>query len=452
MKVVEAILKYIRETNSNEIYLKYLTVFNFSKKNKISMDTENLEIGDIFFAINRGNDYIEKALEKGASFVICNKKQEKDSEKVLVVDNSINTMQEIAKIYRKLCNFKIIAITGSNGKTSTKDILYSILKEKFKVEKTHGNFNNQIGVPYTILNTDEEIEYIVLEMGMSEIGQIRRLCEITNPNYGIITNIGLSHLEFLKTRENVFRAKKELLEFLNKENIFVNSDDDYLREVSGNKIGFLPINNSQKGCKNYQITDFENRLNGSTFKLNKEKIQTNLHGNYNAINVSLAIGVAYEIGLTNEEIKKNLMHIDVTGMRFEKINWSGIEVINDAYNASPISTKLSLETFSDIYKNKEKIVILGDMFELGNQEVKYHKEIIEKSITLGIKTIYLIGEIMEKSFKEYTQEKEIPDNIKLEIIKDKEIIRDKLKKIENKENKAVLLKGSRGMKLEEILN
>lgn len=200
--------------------LNELLFEEFSKKVQIKnvvMDSRKVTEGSLFFAINNGNSYVKDVLDKGASLVIADNTDVVD-ERIVKVSDTIATMQDLATKYRNKLDIQVIGITGSNGKTSTKDIIYSLLSKKAKTLKTEGNYNNHIGLPYTLLNVTDEEKFVVLEMGMSSLGEIRRLGEISNPDYAIITNIGDSHIEFLKTRDNVFKAKTELLEFVNKEN------------------------------------------------------------------------------------------------------------------------------------------------------------------------------------------------------------------------------------------
>lgn len=451
-KIIEAVIEFVENSKLVKVSDKNRTLDFLRKSNlfddcNISMNSKETKQGDIFFAINSGNSYVEEVINRGASIVFYDRDAKIQSENLILVENSIEAMQSIANIYRKKCNFEIVGITGSNGKTTTKDILYNILKQQYKVVKTQGNLNNHIGVPYTILNTPENFKYLVLEMGMSDFGEIDLLCRIAEPNYGIITNIGLSHIEYLKTRSNVFRAKGEMIKYIPKERLFLNSDDEFLVGVAGNKVGSENGIQENLGCKNYIITDFSQGVAGSVFFLNSEKYTSNLFGYYNASNCGLAVALAKEVGISYEKICKGLNSIEITPMRFQKLIWEDIEVINDAYNASPVSTKLALETFSEIYRGRLKVAILGDMLELGEEEDKYHIDVLEEALQLGYTHIYLYGKIMEK-VKSYFLKNGLHDGI-LEYFENKEDIKKSLRKLPRQT--VVLLKGSRGMKLEEIL-
>lgn len=404
---------------------------------KVEMDSRKIEKGDLFFAINNGNKYVNEVLEKGASIVICDDKQWENIENVIVVKDTVKAMQDIAREYRKVLDIKIVGIVGSNGKTTTKDIVYSILNTKYKVKKTLGNYNNHIGVPYTILNLKEDDEFLSLEMGMSAKGEIKVLCEIANPDYGIITNIGDSHLEFLKNRENVFIEKSEIKNYVNSEKLFIFGDDRFLKDLDGIKIGFNTKNLYK--IKNYIETD-----NGVNFEIDGENYNFYLNGKHNAINASFGVAFGKKLGLSQKEIQAGLNSCKVTSMRFEKVEKNGINYINDSYNASPISMKYSLETFSNMYPNRDKVAVLADMGELGENELEFHREVIEFALSLKIEKIILFGELMERASKSYKNQKN-----KIIIKKSKDEIR---KLIEEKfRDRLILLKGSNYNHLWEIM-
>lgn len=408
---------------------------NLDKIEKIIMDSRKVQKGDLFFAINNGNKYIDEVLEKGASIVVADNYSGEDK-RVFKVSNTVEFMQKFAKEYREALGLKVIAITGSNGKTTTKDMIYSVLSRKYITKKTEGNYNNHIGLPFTILQLEEKDEVVVLEMGMSGFGEINLLSSIAKPDIGVITNIGDSHLEFLKTRENVFKAKTELLNYVSSENTYIIGDDPYLKNVIGNKIGFNRENN-------FVIEDFIDSNDGMIFKVENSEYTLNLNGKHNALNAGMAIAIGKRFGLTSEEIKEGLKNLHLTPMRFQKIEKEDVIYINDAYNASPISMEYSLNTFDKLYNNMKKIVVLGDMLELGEKEIEFHREVIEKALSIKSNKIYLYGERMKKAYDL------LEKNDKIRCFNDKE---DIVKLIANETEKiAVLLKGSRGMKLEEII-
>ena len=422
--------------------LNELIFEEFSKKVQIKnvvMDSRKVIEGSLFFAINNGNSYVKDVLDKGASLVIADNTDIKDK-RVIKVTDTIATMQDLATKYRNKLDIQVVGITGSNGKTTTKDIVYSLLSVKAKTLKTEGNYNNHIGLPYTLLNVTDEEKFVVLEMGMSSLGEIRRLGEISSPNYAIITNIGDSHIEFLKTRDNVFKAKTELLEFVEKENTFVCGDDEYLGKLDVNKVGFNENNT-------YKIESYEFSNKGSKFILDGKEYEMSLLGKHNISNTAIAIELAKKIGLTDEEIQKGLKEIKISNMRFQEIKIGEDIYINDAYNASPMSMKAAIDTLNEIYNDKYKIAILGDMLELGENEINYHIDVLNYLLDKKIKLIYLYGERMKKAYDIFMKNKS--EEYRFWYYPTKEGIVESLKNI--KMDKVILLKASRGIKLEEII-
>ncbi|QNE68560.1 D-glycero-beta-D-manno-heptose 1,7-bisphosphate 7-phosphatase [Fusobacterium hwasookii] len=422
--------------------LNELLFEEFSKKVQIKnvvMDSRKVTEGSLFFAINNGNSYVKDVLDKGASLVIADNTDVED-ERIVKVSDTVATMQDLATKYRKKLDIQVIGITGSNGKTTTKDIVYSLLSAKAKTLKTEGNYNNHIGLPYTLLNVTDEERFVVLEMGMSSLGEIRRLGEISSPDYAIITNIGDSHIEFLKTRDNVFKAKTELLEFVNKENTFVCGDDEYLAKLDVNRIGFDDSNTHR--IESYEFSD-----KGSKFVLDGKEYEMSLLGKHNISNTAIAIELAKKIGLTDEEIQSGLKEIKISNMRFQEIKIGEDIYINDAYNASPTSMKAAIDTLNEIYNDKYKIAILGDMLELGENEVDYHIDVLNYLLNKNIKLIYLYGERMKKAYDIFMKTKS--EEYRFWYYPDKEGIVESLKNI--RMEKVILLKASRGTALEDII-
>ena len=422
--------------------LNELIFDEFSKKVQIKnvvMDSRKVTAGSLFFAINNGNSYVKDVLDKGASLVIADNTDIKDK-RVIKVTDTIATMQDLATKYRNKLDIQVVGITGSNGKTTTKDIVYSLLSVKAKTLKTEGNYNNHIGLPYTLLNVTDEEKFVVLEMGMSSLGEIRRLGEISSPNYAIITNIGDSHIEFLKTRDNVFKAKTELLEFVDKENTFVCGDDEYLSKLDVNKVGFNENNT-------YKIESYKFSNKDSKFILDGKEYEMPLLGKHNISNTAIAIELAKKIGLTDEEIQKSLKEVKISNMRFQEIKIGNDIYINDAYNASPMSMKAAIDTLNEIYNDKYKIAILGDMLELGENELDYHIDVLNYLLDKKIKLIYLYGERMKKAYDIFMKSKS--EEYRFWYYPTKEGIVESLKNI--RMEKVILLKASRGTALEDII-
>ncbi len=403
---------------------------------KVVMDSRKIEKDYLFFAINNGNNYVDEALEKGVSLVIADNYSGKD-ERVVIVNDSVATMQELAQKYRRALNIKVIGITGSNGKTTTKDMIYSVLSQRYRCKKTEGNYNNHIGLPFTLLQLEDNDEVSVLEMGMSGFGEIDRLCSIAQPDYAIITNIGDSHLEFLKTRENVFKAKGEIIKYVSAQNLITFGDDIYLKNLPGITVGYE--NNCKKQIENFYETD-----EGIEFSLENKSYKVALNGKHNCINSAMAAVIGECLGLKYEEIQKGFDKLILTPMRFQKVVKGEDLYINDAYNASPISMKYSLETFDKLYNDRVKIVVLGDMLELGEKEIEFHKEVIEKALTIRADKIYIYGKKMKEAYELMRRNDKVIDTLNKDFIRDG--IRNETSKL-----KVILLKGSRGMKMEEII-
>lgn len=422
-KLVEA----LNETFNNS--------FEVDDISKVEIDSRNIKEGDLFFAINNGKNYIAEVLEKKASFVICDDPRWSENKKVLVVEDTIKAMQLLAKNYRKKLNIKIVGITGSEGKTTTKDIIHGVLSSKYKTKKTLGNHNNHIGLPLTILNLQEDDEFGVIEMGMSNKGEIPILCDIAGIDYGVITNIGDSHLEFMINRDNVFAEKSQIKNYIDSDKLFLFGDDVYLKNLKGNKIGFNSEND-------FIIKNYKETPDGVDFTINDQSYSFKLNGKHNCINASMGVAIGLSLGLTPSEIQKGLYLVNVTPMRFQKIEKDEILYINDAYNASPVSMKASLETFNSIDFSKKKLAILADMGEMGSDEIRFHEEVLDYALKTKIDTFILMGSRMKEAMKKFNDKRLIYCNTKDEI--------KKLISTSYKDN-VILLKGSNFNHLWEII-
>lgn len=423
----------MKKKSLEEIIGKELKI---SKINKVTMDTRELKEGDVFVAIRGGNNHIDEALKKNPLLVICENTKYSNKDNIIVVDDSIEIMQKWAKRYLELKDILTIGITGSNGKTSTKDTIYSFLSKFKKGIKTEGNYNNNIGLPFTVLQIEEEDEFAVLEMGMSNFGEIDLLGEIVKPTFGCITNIGDSHLENVGDRDGVFRAKTELLKYVKEEKFFY-GDDLYLKELDGIKVGFDRGND-------YIIETYKNLDEGCEFYLkNLGGFKTNLQGKHNILNITMAIAIMEKLGYKIEDYRDIIEKLELTKMRFEKIKIENRLFINDAYNASPVSMKFAIETFKEIYQDKKRILVLGDMLELGGKSRELHENISDSLKENEFFRIYLFGKEMK-----YLKDIMI-NNENVVYLEDKRSIQEQI--LDEKDEVVVLLKGSRGMKLEEII-
>ncbi len=452
----------IKKNDKNQTKLQRLNI------DKVVMNSKNIEKGDLFVAIRGGNNFVNEALSKGAYAVYDNDGIEVDpdnEDKAFLVEDTVLFIQEFAKKWRENLNLKVIGITGSNGKTSVKDMVYHLLKIKYTGKKTEGNYNNHIGLPFTLLCSEPEDEFIILEMGMSDFNEIDLLGRISSPDISIITNIGESHLEFLKTKENVFKAKTEIIPHT-KEMLIINGDDEYLKNIENAQVNIVRVlKKKEKGISqmdsDFYYGDIEFDEEGTDFSLQyhdkicqnlvKRNYRTNILGIHNVLNLVLSIAVAKQFSIEDSLIEKAIMNIIMTDMRFQKIEKGKTIYINDAYNASPMSMRKSLETFSELYNDREKIVVLGDMLELGEQEKKFHEDLYDILTGTVTRKIYLYGPRMRNLYEKLQENRNIEElkNKEIEYFADKEGIKKELGKIGKR--KVVLIKASRGMKLEEVI-
>lgn len=421
------------------------------KVNDIHIDSRKVRENDIFIAIRKGNQYVEEVLSKGATLAFYDDKKIKiNNERAIYVKDSVEFLQKIAHEYRKKLDVKVIGITGSEGKTSTKDIVYSILSTQYKGKKTQGNYNNHLGLPLTLLQLEEDDKFIALEMGMSNLGEIDLLSKIAEPDYAVITNIGDSHLEFLKNRENVFKAKTEILEYVEPKNRILFGDDIFFKGIEGVKVG--------KGKNNdYQILNFNQDENGSSFEIsikNKEKnkkiqIESKLFGEYNSVNVTLALAISRKFEITVKNIKLACKNLELTKQRFEKLDYNGKTFINDAYNASPVAMEVAIKTFDSVYKNSYKVLVLGDMLELGENSQKYHEGLEKVLMDVEFEELYLVGKEIKCLFDKVKKTLKL-ENKTCEYYENIELAKSRITEI--KDEAYVFLKASNGISLNKIFN
>lgn len=421
--------------------------------NKLCIDTRKIEKNNVFLAIKganfNGNDFALKALEACASIVIIdevkfNLNEIENKGTIVKVKNTREALLNLAKFYRKKLGLKVVGVTGSTGKTSTKDLIAALLSHKYKVFKTKGNFNNDIGLPLMILELTSKDDVAVLEMGMSSLGEIELLADVARPDIAVITNIGLSHIENLKTQENILKAKMEISTFFNKENtLIINAEDKLLKNVYSNRFKVEKIGYNHEYdvyASNIILKEEETEFLAHAFG---EEAVFNLPmaGKHNVLNTMLAIEVANCLNVSFEEMIKGLENLEATSMRLQVIKKEGLIIINDCYNASPDSMKSSLDVLS-AYKDHRKVAILGDMYELGEESEKAHFEVGEYAKD-KLDILIVIGRYI-KNFKDgFNNDNIIMYKTKEECIKE-------LKNIV-KLNDVVLIKASRGVKLEDVV-
>ncbi|CAI8284839.1 MAG: UDP-N-acetylmuramoyl-tripeptide--D-alanyl-D-alanine ligase [Flavobacteriaceae bacterium] len=415
----------------------------FLVSNSVSIDSRNIKPNDVFFAIKGlnfdGNKFAVQAIENGASHVISDDLEiSKISDKIIYVNDSVQTLQELANFHRKFINTKIIAITGSNGKTTSKELIFSVLKSRYKTIATKGNLNNHLGVPLTILSMNKETEIGIVEMGANHLREIDFLCNIAEPDFGYITNFGNAHLEGFKSLEGVIIGKSELYTYLkdNDKVIFYNSENSKQSSILNNYSNSFSFgSNSKSNC----ILNKLKSKNCISIKYNEESIVSNIYGDYNFENISIAIAIGCYFKIGVEQIKKGVESYLPENNRSQILKKRNNTIILDAYNANPSSMDLAISSFENI-NTTNKMIIAGDMFELGQESNKYHQQIInylEKSTNT---LTYVVGVNFcktnhSKKIKSFPSTKELINNI------------SKL----NISNYSILIKGSRTMQLEKIV-
>ncbi|MDO5516936.1 MAG: UDP-N-acetylmuramoyl-tripeptide--D-alanyl-D-alanine ligase [Clostridium sp.] len=356
--------------------------------NKISTDTRKIEEGNLFFALKgenfNGNNYAAKAVEKGASVVIVDEVNFKDEElngkgTIVKVKDTRIALGDLAGYYRTKLGIKVVSITGSTGKTSTKDLIAAFLSGKYRVFKTQGNFNNDIGLPLMIFELSKDYDIAVLEMGTSNFGEIHRLAEIANPDIAAITNVGVAHIEYLKTRENILKEKMSISDFFeNKNSLIVNCENDMLKTVKESDKYTLEKTGYDESydlyARDINLTCDTTSFEAVTKDNKSHKFTLNMVGEHNVLNALLGIKIALDLGLTFEEMENGLSNFKATSMRLEFISRDNFTIINDSYNANPDSMKAALSVLEN-YSGKRKIAVLGTMGELGSHAEEAHKEV-----------------------------------------------------------------------------
>lgn len=353
------------------------------------LETENALFIPIIGERFDGHQFVYQALEHGAKAVFWDKKKElpehfPDHISLFFVDDTTEALQLLAMKYREEINPKVIGVTGSNGKTTTKDLVASVVKSSYKCHYTKGNLNNHIGLPLTILSMPRDTDVLVVEMGMNHFGEIEALSRIAKPDYGIITNIGESHIEFLGSREGIAKAKLEITAGMKKDGLLIVDGDEplLLHEQTGLEKMTCGYG---KEC-DYQIREVQLSIHGTRFTVSRGgEFSIPLAGRHHAKNALFAIAVAEKLGISSTEIKDSLASMENTGMRFEMLKGkNGVSIINDAYNASPTSMKGAIETVKQLAGYEERVLVLGDILELGSHAEEMHAsiaDVIEKPIT-----------------------------------------------------------------------
>lgn len=426
----------------------------------VEIDTRQIKRGDLFIAIKGdkvdGHDFLEYASKNGACAALVEKDVKCTGNMgIIKVENTVKALQDLAREYRKKIKCPIVAITGSSGKTTTKDLVKSVLSAKYVTIATKGNKNNHIGLPLTIFDIDENTQSAVLEMGMSGLGEIRLLASIACPDISIITNIGTAHLEQLKSRENILKAKTEIFSTLDKNKVgIINADDDMLSKIDETSFRLYKVG-IQSNDLDLKCLEYKTDLNGIKIIVAQkddselEEYKFRIPGIHNVYNCLQAISVGKLLGLNQQEIQRGLEDYLPGDNRMDISYIKDGVIINDSYNANPNSMKSALDVLS-LYKEKcdTLIAVLGDMFEIGQNADAYHKEVGSYAKRVGVDWLLSVGD--KSRYYNLGAEEAGLEKGKSMHFKDKLELADFLNKLLD-HKAAVLIKGSRGMKMEMIL-
>ncbi|MBL4724701.1 MAG: UDP-N-acetylmuramoyl-tripeptide--D-alanyl-D-alanine ligase [Lutibacter sp.] len=408
----------------------------FSLNYLADTDTRKIRKGSIYFALKGenfdGNKFALEALANGADYAIVDNPQYANDSSIILVEDTLKTLQNLAKYHRAILNIPIISLTGSNGKTTTKELINTVLSKKFRTTATTGNLNNHIGVPLTLLSMTPNTEIGIIEMGANHLKEIEFLCSIAQPNFGYITNFGKAHLEGFGSFEGIIEGKSELYNYLRKTNgtAFINSEDP-LQIQQSKKINAIRFNT--------KIIRFIEANPFVKVSFDSVTIKSNLIGAYNYNNIAAAITIGNYFKVSTNLIKEALENYIPTNNRSQIIETNNSKIILDAYNANPSSMQAALENFNNL-NGENKIVFLGDMFELGESSASEHQKIADLAMSFNFSKLFLIGKAFSAT------------NTKNALIFDsfESFKKTNLSKCINQST--ILIKGSRGMALERILD
>ena len=414
----------------------------FLQSNGVCTDTRTLKPNQLYFALSgdnfNGNTFASQAVEKGALKAIIDQKKYESSQTILT-KNTLETLQELASYHRAYLGIPIIGLTGSNGKTTTKELINAVLSQKFTTYATQGNFNNHIGVPLTLLAMTKETEIGIVEMGANHQKEIEALCKISKPNYGLITNFGKAHLEGFGGIEGVIKGKSELYTYLknNEGTAFVYDLDPIQIEKSK---GISKKKTFGSPQSDYPIA-LEETNPTITIKANNTRIESQLIGTYNFTNIGVAAVIGSYFNLSNDAIKKGIESYIPENNRSQQIQRQGYAIILDAYNANPTSMEAALQNLQT-QNTSNTIAFIGDMFEVGDTALQEHQDILQLAHSIGINQVIAIG----PSFGVST-----PVNEKQQLFENYDAFAEAYSPI-IPNNSTILIKGSRGMKMERILD
>lgn len=417
----------------------------FTEYPTVVTDTRKIVSNSIFFALKgetfNGNKFALSALEKGCKYAIVDEKEFAIDDRFVLVDSVLECLQNLAREHRRCLNIPLLAITGTNGKTTTKELVHAVLKKKYNTVATVGNFNNHIGVPLTLLSMNKDTEFGIVEMGANHPGEIRDLCRIAEPNYGIITNVGKAHLEGFGSLEGVMKTKKELYDYLseNKGKVFLNAENQHLVQLLNNQ-EVISYGNCEEAFSKAKFLQAEPYLVMELRSIvGKLYIKTKLIGSYNFENALAAVTLGRFFGIDEILIKKALEEYEPSNNRSQLKKTEKNVLFLDAYNANPTSMKAAIENFAGM-SQPNKTLILGDMLELGTDSRKEHLELIQLLKNKNLKNVILVGEVFTA----------VNTNPNFKTFKNTSDLIVELSQVQLS-NQYILIKGSRGIRLEQII-
>lgn len=379
--------------------------------NCVSIDSRRIPDNCLYIPIvgerNDGHKFIESAIQNGAKAFVYNPSKFDislanipEGIAAIEVSDTWQAMADLATQYRSDLGVKVIAVTGSVGKTTTKEFLYSVLSTKYRTSKTQGNLNNQYGVPLTLLSIPDDTEYAIVEMGMNHFGEISILSKIAKPDYAVISNIGVAHIENLGSRRGIFRAKMEIVDGMKASGtLIVNGDDDMLRTLSGKIPQRVVTFGLDRSCDR-TASQIEVVRNGVTFVAMHQRYDVHIPGRHNVYDAMSAICLGEILEMTTEEMVSGVANCKSEENRMQLVEFEGIVYINDAYNANPVSMKAAIDTICEMPCDGRKILVLGDMFELGEQALEMHKEIGKYCANVGVDILVAAGSFAEEMVAE----------------------------------------------------
>lgn len=419
----------------------------FLKHQHVVTDSRKIEPGALFFALKgekfNGNHYAAEALKKGAAYAIIDEKEFFQNEKTILVENALLALQEMASFHRKKLNIPILAVTGSNGKTTTKELMAAVLSKKYRINFTEGNLNNHIGVPLTLLKITKNTEIGVVEMGANHVGEIARLCKLADPGYGLVTNIGRAHLEGFGSLEGVIKAKTELYHYLERNNgtVFFNRDNSILqpftRDIS-RKVSYGTTNEADLSGDPVSAPPFL-QVN-IHFPEKTLSVKTQLTGNYNFENVMAAACIGHYFHVEPQAIKQAIENYLPANQRSQLVKKNGMKIILDAYNANPTSMQTSIESFCEYFPSP-RYLILGDMLELGKDAMSEHAKILKIIKKHPFSEVFLVGPLFTEAAKAFPYKTFQETGLLCSFLEKYPL-----------EKGAVLIKGSRKNQLERVLD